>query len=260
MSIEPVKLVTLTQLMTNVELGNKCKVVKGSVIDKEQRASIAFVKHLPPRAILIECLAALIARNIGLPAPRPMLVNVSPVKIPSLNLSQNSIFFGSEDVGFPSLAQITENRFIAHKLSSWPHLLTAGCFDEWIANSDRHTGNIIYDGGTFSLIDHSHAIQKGHHFDQPTDQNSFLEIARPKARNDLLTHNLRRKAEKAVREFKKLSTEDWRALTSYNLYCDENKAKEVIIFLKNRLDFLTQLIAQKLGDKQIDLYASSGYQ
>lgn len=229
------------------------------MIDSEKKTSVAFIKHLPPRAVLVECISALIARGLGLPAPRPMLVQVHPVKIPELNLAESTIFFGSEDAGFPSLAQFTTTTIADQKLSIWQHLLTAGCFDEWIANPDRHEGNIIYDGNTFSLIDHSHTIPKYHSSNQPSDKNSFLEIARPKARNDLITHNLRRKAEKCVRDFQRLSSEDWRALTACNLYCDEAKAVEVLNFLTNRLNFPTQIIGNKLGDKQIDLYASRGY-
>ena len=244
--------------MAKVDEGNVCTVFKGTVVDSVGKSVIAHVKHMPPRAILIECVSALIARASGLSTPRPLLVNVPPYKVPELPLKGNTIFFGSEDVGFPSLARIAKVENAAPRLKKWSQLLLAGCFDEFIANADRHQGNIIYGGGdSYTLIDHSHAVPVGHDSKMPIQTNTFLTLVAPESHNDLLTHNLKRKAEKYVANFARLTTEDWRSLTRYHLYCPEDKASEVLNFLKDRLPILTQFIAQKLGERQIDLYASN---
>ncbi|RAN81688.1 hypothetical protein B5P43_08090 [Bacillus sp. SRB_336] len=48
---------------------------------------------------------------------------------------------------------------VLRRLREWADLIPAACFDEWIANNDRHGGNILYDGkDTFWLIDHGMAI------------------------------------------------------------------------------------------------------
>ena len=257
MSIEPIKLTTLTSVMSKIEEGNKSPVYKVTVIDQNRKTSIAFIKYIPPRAIFIECIAAQIARSLGLSCPRPMLVNVFPVKLPELNLDKNTIFYGSEDVGFPSLAQLVKFKHAEEKLRLWPDLFNAGCFDEWIANPDRHSGNIIYSGGKhFTLIDHSHAIPKGFHSISSTEKNSFLTLCAPTNRNDLATYKLMKTAENYVAKFKLLTSEDWKTLTLNNLYCTNEQATEVLSFLHDRLNVIIQLIGQKIGEPQADLYAN----
>jgi hypothetical protein len=256
MSLEPLKLTTLNSMMEKVDRGNKCEVWKAAVIDSSSKTTIAFVKHLPQRELFVECVAAMIARAIQLPTPRPMLVNVHPVKIPELNLSEPTIFFGSEDVGFPSLSQFTDVRSAAEKLKLWPNLLKAGCFDEWIANSDRHSGNIIFNGSNeFSLIDHSHAIPRNFKSRDQTIRNSMLTYAAPATRNDLKSYQLKQKADKSISTFLSLTEEDWQNLTSSNLYCTEEQTSEIIRFLKERLEVLSYLISNQIGYKQPDLYA-----
>jgi hypothetical protein len=43
-------------------------------------------------------------------------------------------------------------------LSRWAELPKACVFDEWIANEDRHDGNILTNGLEFWLIDHGLAL------------------------------------------------------------------------------------------------------
>lgn len=110
-----------------------------------QEEKIAIIKQIPRKQIVIETVCALLGRYIGLPIPRPMLVFDR----------DNNCFFGSEDIGHPDLRV---NKEALELLKGWEHLHRACVFDEWIANEDRHDGNLLTDGYNFWLIDHELAL------------------------------------------------------------------------------------------------------
>jgi predicted unusual protein kinase regulating ubiquinone biosynthesis (AarF/ABC1/UbiB family) len=145
------------------------------------------------------------------------------------------------------------------KLRDWPRALQAGCFDEWIANADRHHGNILIQGnGNFSLIDHSHAIPIDHQPNTPNRRNTFLCAASPSDKDELGIHRAIKGAKKELSNFVELAQKDWHKLSRPELYCEPEKSKQVVSFLNDRLTILSILIGKKLGDRQQDLYANNG--
>lgn len=119
----------------------------------------AYVKEVDSREILIECICALLARQLWLDAPEPVLVYVPA----AISRSGGDVLaYGSVSVSHgnlrPWLTQLGDTA-VVRRLREWSNLIPAACFDEWIANHDRHGGNILYDGKeTFWLIDHGLAI------------------------------------------------------------------------------------------------------
>lgn len=118
-----------------------------------------FVKHLAdPRELLVECACALLAMEMGLPVPEPLLVLVP-------NNGQPIVAFGSTSVSAPDINFLVTSGTggrVYGELSRWPHLHAAGCFDEWIANWDRNEQNLLFDGiSEFWLIDHGRCIPVG---------------------------------------------------------------------------------------------------
>ena len=153
----PVQLGVLTSVLGNADEGVRGSVrgfvsLAGGIVD-------AYVKVVPPREIAVECVCALLARQLNLEAPEPLIVFV-PAALSGT--AADSLAFGCITVSHgnlrPWFAQIGDSA-MKRRLRAWTELVPAACFDEWIANHDRHGGNILYDGrDRFWLIDHGMAV------------------------------------------------------------------------------------------------------
>lgn len=132
------------------------KAVRGIVRTHLGEAE-AYVKRLADaREILVEVVCALLAKRVGLPVPEPILVLVPE------HLGGPQLAFGSTAMGQPNVATFFaagHQAAVEAKLRAWKHLTSAACFDEWIANCDRHEGNLLFNGnGDFWLIDHGLSV------------------------------------------------------------------------------------------------------
>lgn len=125
------------------------KPVRG-IADTPRGEVTVIAKKIGHKGIATEILCAKLGILMDLPIPEPLV----------LLDENNDLFFGSVDVGHPSFARFINlnDPAISKKLSEWPDLIKAACFDELIANDDRSNGNLIYDGDSFFLIDHELAI------------------------------------------------------------------------------------------------------
>ena len=113
----------------------------------------AFLKALSPRELMVECLCALLGRAVGLPIPRPIVAEDDEL----------GILFGAEQVPHQDLRHIPLPSVVWEEhLAKWKTLPRASAFDDWIANSDRHSGNLLTEGsGEFWSIDHGLALPPG---------------------------------------------------------------------------------------------------
>lgn len=129
----------------------------------------AILKDLNPTQLANELLASVLGKALGLPLPDCYLGVVPPGVLPvnkaPLADGNGHVVFVSADVGTPNLAQqaTTHGNFIAHllveELKKWFGLGGLYAFDTWIANTDRHPGNLLIDGpNNIWLIDHGHAF------------------------------------------------------------------------------------------------------
>lgn len=126
----------------------------------------AYIKVLDARQLVNELICATLGRSVGLPVPEGFLVRATASDLPeSDRLAKHSgeaLIFASADIGRPSLKRrLTEDgeQFLAGLLTTWKQWDAASIFDEWIANPDRHPGNLLIEGpDKVWLIDHSHAF------------------------------------------------------------------------------------------------------
>ena len=126
----------------------------------------AYIKVLDARQLVNELLCSILGRSVGLPVPEGFLVRASASDLPESSIlakhGGEALIFASADVGRPSLKRrLTEDgaQFLASLLATWKQWDTASIFDEWIANPDRHPGNLLVEGpDKVWLIDHSHAL------------------------------------------------------------------------------------------------------
>lgn len=126
----------------------------------------AYIKILGGRQLVNELISTTMGRAVGLPVPQGYLLRILPEDLPESVLLKNhggeALAFGSRDIGEPSLTRrIKDNGdwVIDQLFSTWREWDTAMIFDDWIANGDRHPGNLLVGKpGEVWLIDHSHSF------------------------------------------------------------------------------------------------------
>lgn len=135
------------------------------LVDTGVRNLEAYIKVLTPRQLVNEIISAQLGHALKLPMPQAFLVIGSPADgygdpAPQWRAGPDRLLFASEAAPNgvwrpPSVMSPYPTKWI----TSWQHLPVTVCFDDWIANVDRHHGNLLFDGsGNFLLIDHSHAF------------------------------------------------------------------------------------------------------
>ncbi len=189
--------------------------------------SAAIVKHIPDHEIMVECLCAMLGRSLQLPIPRPMLLK--DAKLGAL--------FGCEELPHPDLKHShLPSAVLATYLTAWEKLADSAAFDEWIANPDRHGGNLLTDGsGEFWLIDHGLTL---HPVLNPADKsnNYLLNIAGEFANDDI-------KRRRLINAFKQFFEQLPEALsTEANLQAHPFFSESVLQFLDERKPVLFSLL------------------
>ena len=126
----------------------------------------AYIKIMAGRQIVNELLATTLGRSLGLQIPEGFLVRVRPEDLPDSTLlaahGAEALVFASREVSCPDLRRrVNEDGadVISTLLAGWGNWASAMTFDEWVANIDRHPGNILFGrSGDIWLIDHSHCF------------------------------------------------------------------------------------------------------
>lgn len=126
----------------------------------------AYIKVLDARQLVNELICSTLGRSVGLPIPEGFLVRTRASDLPESGIlakhGGEALIFACADVGRPSLKRrLTESgaELLASLFATWKQWDAATIFDEWIANPDRHPGNLLIEGSDkVWLIDHSHAL------------------------------------------------------------------------------------------------------
>jgi len=193
-------------------------------------------KKISRREIAVEVICAALGRAAGLPVPEPLL----------LVDADEEWHFASADVGHPNLSQLVNSKdaSVLDELEQWPELIAAACFDELIANPDRHDGNILFNGQGFLLIDHGLCIPSGMQPDDDSDDyysNRFLELAISACRDDLATERAARRAAEWALNKPASALENTEQSLSANL-----QSNQLISFLKDRIASLGDMLHHKI--------------
>ncbi|MCA9420419.1 MAG: hypothetical protein KC592_05345 [Nitrospira sp.] len=169
MAAIPLNEIELATLMPGAELvkGQGVEETWISDIYAESGPTTAYVKVLNPNQIISEVVCAMVGLALNLNIPKPFLVQVDKPNLPHsikwIPGENRKFCFGSENANSQSFSQLItrhQNKRDAFLtiLFNWPGFKETAWFDEWVANGDRHAGNILWNGKTFWLIDHSHAL------------------------------------------------------------------------------------------------------
>lgn len=129
----------------------------------EQPGISVYLRLAQPAPLVAELLCCVIARLLGLPAPEPFVVCVTPAALPDSKLAcqkEAQLCVATRDLGGATFAQLLRRDSATAKkmISRWEHLIPVTVLDEWLANTDRNYDNIIYIAQTLHIIDHADAF------------------------------------------------------------------------------------------------------
>ncbi|HHQ4518639.1 TPA: HipA family kinase [Aeromonas veronii] len=215
---------------------------------------VAYVKLIPEREIYIECVCAIIGRALGLPIPLPLIVKVDHDALNSIPLGEYKLAFGSEDSAYPSLKRRGLNDELIDKLSEVKKTLNIGVFDEWIANPDRHGGNILFDGSSdFVFIDHGLSIPKGCKSNHISEKNIIIDsFYKPKS--EFEKYKINRDAQSNITpQYSNIPFTLISEKTYGTSYLSDEDVVAVIDFLEERSCMLNTLLEQRLCLQQQEL-------
>lgn len=128
----------------------------------------AYIKVLDDKELVNELLACVLGRSMGFPILEGFLLRARDSDLPeSRKLAetpgQDRLVFGSKSGNAPSFLKrfngdwASAKNFLANnRFERWQDIIV---FDDWIANVDRHVGNLLIEpGNKVWWIDHSHAF------------------------------------------------------------------------------------------------------
>ena len=141
---------------------------RGQILLADGQVVSAIIKDLDCRQLANELMAAAMGVASGLPIPTPIIakVELGTLGVSRYPLEDNTghLVFASADMNIPNVQQIffgdpSGQALIREKLVNWSDVGGMYGFDSWIANIDRHPGNLLFSGkNEVWLIDHGHSF------------------------------------------------------------------------------------------------------
>jgi hypothetical protein len=151
--------------------GNVNDTYRGQVLFADQTVHAAIIKDLDAYQLANELLVAVLSHALALPVPDIALGRVRPEDLAASKAPQlpdgSRLMFVSRDVKVPNLTRCIQSSIadmaiiqtILDDLKEWPALGSLYAFDAWVANIDRHQGNLLFGGRQeIWLIDHGHCF------------------------------------------------------------------------------------------------------
>ncbi len=255
--------ITIAELLPGYEPyheKNVNSVYKAQVHTDDQGEISAFVKSIPDHELLMECICALVGRALKLPIPKPLLVIVKPDSCPPGHDLRKPLF-GCEEIQHPSVRRFVcpdgdidphFYQLFIDKISAWKQLADAALFDEQIANCDRNSGNYLFDGKTFHLIDHGLAMyilfNEAITIDSPIPDNSFLQIL---AQQDEIS---RKRSQNQIKpllaQLGRIDISKAYEFSLFEKYADDpGLGQKMIETYRKRIEYITDIVFTQLGFK-----------
>jgi hypothetical protein len=149
--------------------GNVNDTFRGQVLTANGQTRQAIIKDLNLVQLCNELVAQCLARETGLPIPDCYLglvrTGILDVKKAPATTDGSRLVFVSVDVKVPNVtyqfqgSDIAGRQVLLTEIAKWGDLGHLYAYDAWIANIDRHPGNLLFGGNSeFWLIDHGHCF------------------------------------------------------------------------------------------------------
>ncbi|MFZ5959821.1 hypothetical protein ACOXVJ_20160 [Pseudomonas knackmussii] len=229
-------------------------VLIGDIRPEGKSSSLrAFVKICQNRAQLhAELVGSTIGRALGVKIPEPYLVIIKEEARPPIDVPLPVLGFGTAAVAGHTFARL--GNFAQLHLALKDIDLVAA-FDQLIANSDRHLGQMIYDGKDHWAIDHAQSFggSTWHEFGLPSPEidiiNWLLERSDYGAsleENEVARFALRKRTNKSFAPLVG-KVEDLFIAAGLGRIIDENSLRDLYNWIESRITHAVEQICQKIG-------------
>jgi hypothetical protein len=248
--MDEIKIAELLPGFEKVDDQNINSVYRGHIQPEQDDVPLlAYFKIIPPREIFVESVCSLLCRHLGLPTPEPYLLIMSE-KVCPINGKHTIPAFATVDAKTPSFRQyLRQNPSNEHAiiviLKKWAELISAATFDEFIGNTDRNIGNLLFDGKSITLIDHGLAIKETQRYDMPNDPNLLFGIV--KDDDEVAKARYKKSTYHKLPFYGKIPFNMLSAKTLATDYLDDQCINDVINFLRERIGYMNDHIAYQLG-------------
>jgi hypothetical protein len=225
----------------------------------------AYIKVLSGRQLINELICVTVGRAAGLPIPEGFLLKATADDLPESRMISSAggetLIFGSAAVGCPSLRRrLTkpEPEILAELLSKWKGWVKAAIFDEWIANPDRHSGNLLLESFEHVwLIDHSHALtgpfwEESDLISDKVVENQLADVGFPPLSLPERV-SVRDKANELTNIFKLIDADTAMQSCHLNALLSSSEYTTVKKFVTDRVNCLIKLICNKLGMPRLEV-------
>lgn len=218
------------------------------------------------RCVVAELVCSVLGRALGLPIPRPYLLEVSRKSLPTSafwNAEESSrITFAcaaiSDSSSFSQLIQ-HDSAYAKELLRKWSHYPQTVIFDEWVGNLDRNQSNILFSANIIWLIDHAEALGG-----VLSEIHPLSTLQADAFKNALLDRHLPDFTEQERANLVGIANEVMEFASGIDLgsamgcaaiplVASTDAANDVLGFLSTRLENTVPLICQRVGMPQINL-------
>ena len=242
--------------------GNVNDTFRGQVLLADETVRGAVLKDLDPKQLANEVLASVLAKSAGLPTPDIYLALVRGNDLPASKGPQladgNRIVFASVDVKIPNFtfqlrkSSNDEKTRLFRDLANREILGNLYAFDTWIANIDRHAGNLLFAGqDSIWLIDHGHSFTGPSWNPVDLDANANYQNRLSEWMTIHMSATEREnRADQASRFSSVLGSIDLPASRQYgrtDSLLSEADGKSVESFLRNRVTNVSKFSSEALG-------------
>jgi hypothetical protein len=160
----PLETATVLPGAARIDFQNVSSTYRGLVLDTAGNQRSCLIKDIRGKELANEVFATALAVALRLPLPVCFLTWCPAGMLPGVDPSDDTdrLVFSSELKDQPSIYHRFGHplpKFVREKIHAWPDYGAAFSFDTWVANIDRHAGNLLIDGaGEIWLIDHGYAL------------------------------------------------------------------------------------------------------
>lgn len=141
---------------------------RGQVLRQNGSVSNVVLKDVMAKELANELISFVLARDIGLPVPdallavadsRDLVASKGPTTRDGRQLVLASVDINVPNIAFRYNTDVAGQARLLGAIVGWPPLGRLYGFDAWIANIDRHAGNLLFGAGAEAwLIDHGWAF------------------------------------------------------------------------------------------------------
>lgn len=259
MQIEAIETARLLPGATRAQEGNDGETWKGVLATESGERPIVYVKRQPAPAMCAEFVAALSGRALGMPIPKPYLTLIKRQDLPESALWADGQEYAhafaladAEGISFRQWLRRDSERAMAI-FAAWDRYQDTAYFDEWIANTDRHHGNVLFDG-QYWLIDHGRALNVPAWPAFPLDPGAaYGNLLLAKRLPSLSQHERYQWRRDGTRFAAHCQAVPVAEIAGQLTSTDPGLAADALLFLQNRASHLVSLLCQRMNIPELEL-------